>query len=95
MESAASGIIAGTAAARKLLGLEPISLPRETMLGALTNYVSDSFNIRKFQPMGANMGILPDIGMKIRDKKEKYGAYAERAINALKGELDRIGKNNS
>lgn len=95
MESAGSGIIAGISAARKLLGLEPVNLPCETMLGALAAYVSDSFNAGKFQPMGANMGILPDIGVRIRDKKEKYGAYAERAVNALKGELDRIGKNNS
>jgi methylenetetrahydrofolate--tRNA-(uracil-5-)-methyltransferase len=91
MESAASGLIAGTAAARKILGLEPINLPRETMLGALTSYISDSFNSGKFQPMGANMGILPDIGERIRDKKEKYGVYANRAVAALREELDRIG----
>ncbi len=95
MESAASGLIAGTAAARKILGLEPINLPRETMLGALTSYISDSFNSGKFQPMGANMGILPDIGERIRDKKEKYGVYANRAVEALREELDRIGKDNS
>ncbi len=91
MESAASGIIAGTAAARKILGLEPIVLPRETMTGALSAYISDRFNSGKFQPMGANMGILPDIGMKIKDKKEKYGAYAQRAVSALEKELKRIG----
>ncbi len=95
MESAASGLIAGTAAARKILGLELINLPRETMLGALTSYISDSFNSGKFQPMGANMGILPDIGERIRDKKEKYGVYANRAVAALREELDRIGKDNS
>lgn len=95
MESAASGIIAGTAAARKILGLEAVRLPRETMLGALTSYISDSFNSGKFQPMGANMGILPDIGVRIRDKKEKYGVYANRAVDALKEELERIGKDNS
>ncbi|MCM1132966.1 MAG: methylenetetrahydrofolate--tRNA-(uracil(54)-C(5))-methyltransferase (FADH(2)-oxidizing) TrmFO [Ruminococcus flavefaciens] len=95
MESAMSGIVAGTSVARKILGLEPICFPRETMTGALTNYISDSFNVKKFQPMGANMGILPDIGVRIRDKKEKYGAYAERALNALRGELDRVGKSNS
>lgn len=95
MESAASGLIAGTAAARKILGLEPINLPCETMLGALTSYISDSFNSGKFQPMGANMGILPDIGERIRDKKEKYGVYANRAVAALREELDRIGKDNS
>lgn len=91
MESAASGLIAGTAAARKILGLEPINLPRETMLGALTSYINDSFNSGKFQPMGANMGILPDIAERIRDKKEKYGVYANRAVAALREELDRIG----
>lgn len=91
MESAASGIIAGTAAARKLKGLEPVVLPRETMTGALSAYISDSFNSGKFQPMGANMGILPDIGMKIKDKKLKYVAYAERAVEALKKELERVG----
>lgn len=95
MESAASGIIAGTAAARKILGLEPIRLPVETMTGALSAYVSDSFNEGKFQPMGANMGILPDLETRIRDKKEKYAAYANRAVGKLKEELDRIGKNNS
>lgn len=95
MESAASGLIAGTAAARKILGLEKINLPRETMLGALTAYISDTFNSGKFQPMGANMGILPDIGERIRDKKEKYGVYANRAVAALGEELDRIGKDNS
>lgn len=91
MESAASGIIAGTAAARKLKGHEPVVLPRETMTGALSAYISDSFNSGKFQPMGANMGILPDIGMKIKDKKLKYEAYAERAVEALKKELERVG----
>lgn len=95
MESAASGIIAGTAAARKLLGLEPLRLPAETMTGALCSYISDSYNSGKFQPMGANMGILPDIGVRIKDKKEKYAAYADRALKALKGELEKIGKNNS
>lgn len=95
MESAASGIIAGTAAARKLLGLEPAQLPRDTMLGALSAYISDPFNDGKFQPMGANMGILPDIGVRIKDKKEKYGVYAKRAVESLQRELDRIGKDNS
>ena len=92
MESASSGIIAGTAAARKINGLPPIELPRETMTGALSAYISDIFNSGKFQPMGANMGILPDIGMKIKDKKLKYEAYADRAVEALKKELDRVGR---
>lgn len=91
MESAASGIIAGIAAARKIKGLEPLVLPNDTMTGALSRYISDPFNAGKFQPMGANMGILPDIGVRIKDKKERYGAYADRAVRSLRRETERIG----
>lgn len=95
MESAASGIIAGIAAARKIKGLVPLELPPETMTGALSRYISDSFNSGKFQPMGANMGILPDIGRRIRDKKERYAAYSQRAVEALRHEMERIGYENN
>ncbi len=91
MESAASGLIAGISAARRLKNLEPLKLPADTMTGALTAYISDPYNSGKFQPMGANMGILPDIGVRIRDKKQKYGVYAERAVDSLKSELERVG----
>lgn len=91
MESAASGIIAGIEAARKIKGLEPLVLPNDTMTGALSRYISDPFNAGKFQPMGANMGILPDIGVRIKDKKERYGAYADRAVRSLRSETERIG----
>lgn len=95
MESAASGIIAGIAAARKIKGLAPLELPPETMTGALSRYISDSFNSGKFQPMGANMGILPDIGRRIKDKKERYSAYSQRAVEALRHEMERIGYENN
>ncbi len=95
MESAASGIIAGVAAARRIKGLEPLRLPNDTMTGALSAYISDRFNSGKFQPMGANMGILPDIGRRIRDKKEKYGVYAQRAVESLRQEMERIGYENN
>ena len=90
MESAASGIIAGKACARRLRGLVPMCLPKETMTGALSAYISDPYNSGSFQPMGANMGILPDIGRRIRDKKERYGAYSARAVEALAKELERL-----
>ncbi len=83
IESAASGIMAGKNLARKLLGKEPLTLPRETMMGALAAYISDA-SVREFQPMGCNMGILPDLPERIRDKKAKYQAYADRALKALK-----------
>ncbi|MCI1269084.1 MAG: methylenetetrahydrofolate--tRNA-(uracil(54)-C(5))-methyltransferase (FADH(2)-oxidizing) TrmFO [Ruminococcus sp.] len=90
MESAASGIIAGKNLARRLSGKNNLKLPIDTMTGALCAYISDPFNSENFQPMGANMGILPDIGLRIKDKKIKYGAYAQRAMASLENELKRL-----
>ncbi len=81
-ESAASGIMAGINLARKIQGKTPFVLPRDTMIGALTEYISDEYN-ENFQPMGSNMGILPDMPDKIKDKKMKYKVYADRALNSL------------
>lgn len=82
MESAASGIMAGKNAVRLARGKAPLSLPDVTMIGALSAYISDE-TVRDFQPMGANFGILPPIEPKIRDKKQRYAAFSERALRAL------------
>lgn len=82
MESAASGIMAGKNAVRLARGKAPLSLSDVTMIGALSAYISDE-TVRDFQPMGANFGILPPIEPKIRDKKQRYAAFSERALRAL------------
>ena len=79
MESASSGIMAGINAVRRAEGKESLILSEKTMIGALTNYISDE-TVSNFQPMGANFGILPPIEPKIRDKKERYKALAERSL---------------
>ncbi len=78
MESAASGLVAGINAANRLLGKAPLSLSRETMIGALAAHVSTEN--RDFQPMGANFGILPPLAVPIRDKRQRYAALAARAM---------------
>lgn len=83
MESAASGILAGINAVRKIKTQESFILPNETMMGALSDYVSSSIS-KNFQPMGANFGILPSLEVHIKDKKERYKALAERSIETLK-----------
>ncbi len=83
MESAGSGILAGINASRKILGEQPLVLPRTTMLGALTAHVSDELFSADFQPMGANFGIIPPLEEHIRDKQSRYAALSERALNAL------------
>jgi len=79
MESASSGILAGINAFAYLQGKEGLVLPKTTMMGALTHYITDP-TVKDFQPMGANFGILPPIEPKIRDKKERYAALAARSL---------------
>ena len=86
IESASSGIMAGYYMAKKLCGEEIAPLPTDSMMGALASYISDPA-VEDFQPMGCNMGILPDIGERIRDKALRYTKVAERGINALKSSL--------
>ena len=82
MESASSGLLAGLNAVRKANGEPPLLLGENTMLGALTDYISDP-SVKNFPPMGANFGILPPIEPKIRDKKERYAALSKRALDEL------------
>ncbi len=79
MESAASGILGGFNAARQLFGEEPVSLPKITMLGALSQYICDE-SVKNFQPMGAAFGIIDPLDEKIRDKKERYEKLAQRSL---------------
>ena len=88
MESAASGIMAGINAVRRADGKEPLKLDDKTMIGALSDYISDE-SVKNFQPMGANFGILPPIEPKIRDKKERYAALAKRALDSLAETLEK------
>ena len=88
IESAASGILAGKNMTRALSGLLPLELPVETMTGALSAYINDA-SVKDFQPMGCNMGILPELPQRIRDKKAKYQALAERAVQVMKETLQR------
>ena len=82
MESAASGIMAGINAVRRAEGEEPFVLSEYNMIGALSQYISDE-SVTNFQPMGANFGVLPPIEPKIRDKRERYMALANRALEQL------------
>ena len=82
MESAASGIMAGINAARLCRGLGTLTLPEDTMIGALSRYIADP-TVKKFQPMGANLGVLPELENKPRDKRERAAAYARRALDSL------------
>ncbi len=81
-ESAYSGILAAMHLIRSIEGKSLISLPLTSMGGALSRHVSTE--TKNFQPMGANMGILPEIGERIKDKQAKYAKIAERGLTDFK-----------
>ncbi|MBR5201888.1 MAG: methylenetetrahydrofolate--tRNA-(uracil(54)-C(5))-methyltransferase (FADH(2)-oxidizing) TrmFO [Clostridia bacterium] len=90
MESAASGLMAGINLARRLKGEKTVVFPQDTMIGALSRYISDE-SVKNFQPMGANFGVLPPLPDKIRDKQERYMQLAQRGMESLK----EFAKNNN
>ena len=92
MESAASGMLAGINAVRRLEGRKPLILPVTTMMGALSEHVAHSPS-KDFQPMGANFGIFPPIEPHIRDKRERYLAFAERTLHDLAECLEKDKEN--
>jgi methylenetetrahydrofolate--tRNA-(uracil-5-)-methyltransferase len=83
VESAASGLVAGVELAHRILGKPPVDFPRETALGALAHYVSNT-SVTDFQPMNVNFGIIPPLGYKVKGgKRFKNAELAKRALEAL------------
>lgn len=85
-ESIATGLLAGINMAKFLNGEKLLELPEETMLGALTHYISNPEH-EKFQPINSNWGILPPVELpkkERKNKKLKAELMAERSLNVLK-----------
>jgi methylenetetrahydrofolate--tRNA-(uracil-5-)-methyltransferase len=81
VESAAMGLLAAINVARFLEGVELLVPPRETALGSLVAYITDSAR-RDFQPMNANYGLMPPLAVRARDRQKKI-ALGNRALAAL------------
>lgn len=82
VESAASGLVAGINAARLARGQKPLTFPPETAHGALVNYITTA-SPKNFQPMNINFGLFPPLEARIRNRRERNLALAERALAAL------------
>ena len=82
LESAASGIAAGIHASRLFLSKEPVELPKETVMGALADYIS-KYKGKDFQPMNANFGLLPPLDEIIKNRKDRKSALAKRALDKM------------
>lgn len=83
IESAASGLVAGINAARLAKGEEPVIFPQTTAMGSMAHYITHTSG-KNFQPMNVNFGIFPELPERIRDKKERYEAIANRALEDMK-----------
>ena len=81
VESMASGLLAARAVEARLMKAPIPSYPEETMCGSLLRYIATP--TRDFQPMGANMGLLPPLEERVRDKRKRYEALAQRAMKAM------------
>ncbi|MFN8440946.1 MAG: methylenetetrahydrofolate--tRNA-(uracil(54)-C(5))-methyltransferase (FADH(2)-oxidizing) TrmFO [Caldilineaceae bacterium] len=84
--SSMGGMIAGINLVRMLNGEPLLELPRTSMIGALLYYITHA-DPANFQPMKANMGLLPEFPEWIKGKPNRYAAYAERAKQDLEGYL--------
>ena len=88
MESAACGLLAARNLYARLEGRQLPPPPADTMCGALVQYLTTEN--KNFQPMGANMGILPPLPAETRprDKRLRYMAQAERAVASFQQWLE-------
>ena len=87
VESSASGMVAGINMARRILGKEKLVFPTETVIGALSNYVTILTD--NYQPMNANYAVLKPLKEEIKDKSQKKIAYANRSLELI----DKIKEN--
>ena len=85
VESAASGLLAAIHIADEILERPTHVFDERTICGALETHISAPN--KDFQPMNANFGILSPMPVRIRDKKERYRALAERALESIKAQL--------
>ncbi len=86
VESASSGLLAGRFCAMAEQGISSVPYTNETAIGALSAYVSNQ-SIVDFQPMNVNFGIMKDLGVRIKDKKQKAEEYAKRSL-AIISDID-------
>ena len=89
-ESIASGLLAGINMARYLNNEPLLELPPQTMLGALTHYISNPEH-ENFQPINSNWGIVTPVELPKKERKNKKlkgELLAKRATETLRNYLN-------
>ena len=98
-EAIAGGMVAGINMARRILGEELIVFPRETMIGAISNYITDKAHLKHIskrdgslrylppQPINSNWAIVAPIELSKHErnnKKLKTELLSKRSLEILK-----------
>jgi methylenetetrahydrofolate--tRNA-(uracil-5-)-methyltransferase len=87
--NAATGLVAAVNLTRHLSDQSEWVLPVTTMLGALCHYVTHA-EPQHFQPMKANFGVFPELAEKVKNKRDRYNAYADRALQDMKTSIETL-----
>lgn len=87
VESASAGLIAGINAARLIEQRNLLIFPKETAHGALINYITTAAKVN-FQPMNITFGLFPELPVRIKGKRERGQAHAQRALKTLTAWLE-------
>jgi methylenetetrahydrofolate--tRNA-(uracil-5-)-methyltransferase len=91
----ATGLLAGINAARYAKGADALLLPSATMLGALIEYITHA-NPDNFQPMKANLGLLPQVirtrGVTKKDRHTRVTTQARTQIDGFIQNMDEFGE---
>ena len=90
----ATGLLAGLNIARHMTNQDLLTLPETTMLGALCRYITQA-DMKDFQPMKANFGIVPPLENNVKGKRQRAAAYAQRAIDHLQSFIKSHGIENA
>ena len=88
-----SGVHAALSACALVRGREAPALPKEMAFGALIAHATNPDTI-DYQPMHVNFGVLPPLDPPIRNKRDRYAAYAargERALSEYRSALEDAG----
>lgn len=88
-EAIRSGLHVALSVAADLSGIQLPELPKETVFGALIAYATDP-NTVDYQPMHVNFGIMPPFEERIRNKRDRYAAYAARGAHAMRAYCDEL-----
>ncbi|MGQ9705566.1 MAG: methylenetetrahydrofolate--tRNA-(uracil(54)-C(5))-methyltransferase (FADH(2)-oxidizing) TrmFO [bacterium] len=91
VESIAMGLVAGLTVWSRLTGREVPVFHPETVIGSLLKYIT-TVPVGDFQPMNANFALMSPLKIKYRSKIDKGLAYHRRAVEAMKGAVNGIGK---